>query len=191
MYTHTQTCTQYCQHIPPTALVFASVCLSLRAIVTLLTPQLLPHSGTGFLCCDPRTCVQSVCKVTLVCTLTYATTHTHTHTHTHCLLQAVGQTSSYHRVTFPEGLHVFHTQAVRETPVGMSPLHRAHMISFIIGFNVDYWLKQRHPTFVAPELLFLHHMFWLDQHVYTGICLHANDTQTACYWVTHCCELNF
>ena len=33
--------------------------------------------------------------------------------------------------------------------------------------------------FVAPELLFLHHMFWLGQHVYTGTCLHANDTQTA------------
>ena len=33
--------------------------------------------------------------------------------------------------------------------------------------------------FVAPELLFLHHVFWLSQHVYTGTCLHANDTQTA------------
>ena len=33
--------------------------------------------------------------------------------------------------------------------------------------------------FVAPELLFLHHVFWLGQHVYTGTCLHANDTQTA------------
>ena len=33
--------------------------------------------------------------------------------------------------------------------------------------------------FVAPELLFLHHVFWLGQYVYTGTCLHANDTQTA------------
>ena len=33
--------------------------------------------------------------------------------------------------------------------------------------------------FVAPELLFLHYVFWLGQHVYTGTCLHANDTQTA------------
>ena len=33
--------------------------------------------------------------------------------------------------------------------------------------------------FLAPELLFLHHVFWLGQHMYTGTCLHANDTQTA------------
>ena len=33
--------------------------------------------------------------------------------------------------------------------------------------------------FVAPELLFLHYVFWLGQHVYTGTCLHANNTQTA------------
>ena len=33
--------------------------------------------------------------------------------------------------------------------------------------------------FVALELLFLHCVFWLGQHVYTGTCLHANDTQTA------------
>ena len=34
-------------------------------------------------------------------------------------------------------------------------------------------------------------MFWLGRHTYTGFCLHANDTQTTCYWVTHCCERNF
>ena len=45
--------------------------------------------------------------------------------------------------------------------------------------------------FVIPKLLFLHYVFWLGQHVYTGTCLHANDTQTACYWVTHCCKRNF
>ena len=33
--------------------------------------------------------------------------------------------------------------------------------------------------FVAPELLFLHHVFWLGQHVYAGTWLHASDTQTA------------
>ena len=33
--------------------------------------------------------------------------------------------------------------------------------------------------FLAPELLFLYHVFWLGQHMYTGTCLHANDTQTA------------
>ena len=33
--------------------------------------------------------------------------------------------------------------------------------------------------FVAPELLFLHYVFWLGQHVYAGTGLHANDTQTA------------
>ena len=33
--------------------------------------------------------------------------------------------------------------------------------------------------FVAPGLLFLHYVFWLGWHVYTGTCLHANDTQTA------------
>ena len=45
--------------------------------------------------------------------------------------------------------------------------------------------------FVVPELLYLHHMFWLGWHVYTGTCLHVNVTQTTCYWVTHCCKHNF
>lgn len=104
---HTQTDTQHCQHIPPTALVFAAVCLSLCAIVTLFTPQLLPHSGTSFLCCDLPTCVQPITK-----SHTYALScrhNTHVYIHRRCLLQALGQTSHYYRVTFPEGLHVFHT----------------------------------------------------------------------------------
>ena len=41
--------------------------------------------------------------------------------------------------------------------------------------------------FVAPKLLFLHHVFWLGRHVYTATCLHAKDTQRRCYWATHCC----
>ena len=45
--------------------------------------------------------------------------------------------------------------------------------------------------FVAPKILFLHYVFWLGRHVYTGTCLYANDTQTTCYWVTYCCERNF
>ena len=32
--------------------------------------------------------------------------------------------------------------------------------------------------FVVPKLLFLHHVFWLGQHMYTGTCLCANNTQT-------------
>ena len=33
--------------------------------------------------------------------------------------------------------------------------------------------------FMALELLFLHYVFWLGRHVYTGSCLHASNTQTA------------
>ena len=37
----------------------------------------------------------------------------------------------------------------------------------------------RQPHICGPELFFLHYVFWLGQHVYTGTCLHVNDTQTA------------
>ena len=39
-----------------------------------------------------------------------------------------------------------------------------------------------HPAHWSPicsKLLLLHHVFWLGQHMYTGTCLNANETQTA------------
>ena len=45
--------------------------------------------------------------------------------------------------------------------------------------SVEQWSSIGGLLFVAPKLLFLYHVFWLGQHVYTRTCLHANDTQTA------------
>ena len=45
--------------------------------------------------------------------------------------------------------------------------------------------------FVAPELLFPYYVFWLGRHVYTGTCLHANDTKTAGSFTAASATLNF
>ena len=54
----------------------------------------------------------------------------------------------------------------------------------LIGLWEHHWMrkkkkKRKYKAFRDSELLFLHHVFRLGQHVYTGTCLHANDTQTA------------
>ena len=53
------------------------------------------------------------------------------------------------------------------------------MLFLILSIAVVLNIRPAGCLFVAPELLFLHNVFWLGWHVYTETCLHANDTQTA------------
>ena len=64
------------------------------------------------------------------------------------------------------------------------------MLVVYTHYLIDQWSSIGGPRGRFPKLLFLHYVFWLGANMYRGTCLHASNTQTTCYWATHC-ECNF